>query len=220
MDASHRARAVRVGLLCALLGSASCGPLPLQPAYDTQRDICADPDLFAELIEACRSRWQADGSCGGVIGFTGELQGVPVIVESELLITRFAQVERLEDGAIERGDMSLTARSPYFEYTLSLKDIGGALLGAESGQSLAVGPSASYDDDTVEVALRLATGAESEDIAASSGQLLTEVQGQDEHVASFVLEFDADSAIEGCFHALATETTVGLEELEEQGGEP
>ena len=216
MGASHRARGVRVGLMCALLGAASCGPLPLESAYDTQRGICADPELFEELLEECRARWQADASCGGVLGFAGQLQGTPVIVESELLIARFAQVERLAGGAIERGNLQLTGRSPYFEYTFSLKDIGGDLLGSAS--TLEVGPSISYDDEIVEVALRLATGAESDDIPALSGQLLTEVQGLDEHVASFVLEFEGGDAIEGCFHALATESTIALEEPEEQGG--
>lgn len=203
---------LRIGVAALVTGLVGCGPLDLTSAYTDQRPICSDPELFAELIADCRARWDDDRSCAGVLGFEGALEGVDVVVESELDISSFDQVQTL-DGPIVRDRIALTGRSPYFEYTLTFKHVGGSIDEPDApSRQLEVGEGDSIlDDDLTEASFRLATGIESDDSTASAGYLISTLQLVDEQIADFRLEFDNGDAIEGCVHALGTELSQSTE---------
>lgn len=193
-----------------LLPLYGCGPLPTESAYSQQRDICGeDSELFAPRLEDCRARFQADRSCAGVIGFSGNIEGVEVIVESDLTIARLGQVETLA-GPIVRNSVELIGRSPYFEYSLVVKDLGGGIDDPSAPpRTLSIGTAAGvWDDDLFSAGLRLSTGAESDDLNSVAGTLVSTLQIVDEQAGQFELELESGDVVAGCFHAIATESTL------------
>ena len=200
-------------LALTLLLSGGCGPLPLESAYDSQRDICGvDAEVFAELMEDCRARWEQDRSCAGVLGFRGTLEGVEVTVESSLVQTRLVDLETLA-GPVVREGVGLLGRSPYFEFDLTFESIGGEVEQPAAAPSvLEVGAGNDLEDAFVGASMRMSTGAESVDLKGVAGELTRTLQRLDEQAGTFDITFADGDSITGCFHGLVTERLVDIEE--------
>jgi hypothetical protein len=115
----------RRGLLCAfplLLGSLQCvEPLEAPSAYAEQRYLCTEEYAGerAALIERCREAFLRDRSCAGVVSFRGNLQSVPVVVESLAETGAFAHL----DSGVPGFRIFVTGRSPYFVYEVKVSDL-------------------------------------------------------------------------------------------------
>ena len=199
----RRPLALLVGVTVSVGG---CSQLPLESEYSNQRDICSSEqaELFAELVEDCRARWEDDRSCAGVLGFTGSIEGVDVVVESDLLDSEFDE-QGPPGGVVAREGVSMLGSSPYFRFSLSLKHIGGPVSDDPLDRTLMVpGPDGVYDDDLASAAIRLSTGAESNDRNSFDGELSISLQSEFEEIGRFRLNLGGEDEIEGCFHAFAT----------------
>ena len=188
-----------------------------ESAFATEQYLC-DPEsasAWAARIEACRSAFEVDASCVGVLSLQGQLQGVDVVLDTDLETAEFEDVTRF-DLSRSRDEVSLIGFAPYFGFELRIDSIGGAVPDAATPRPLAVGPTpvreARYDDEFVQVAMRLAAGGDSADVNFLSGAVDIDVQELNESAGRFNLVGGrAGDAIEGCFFAFDAMPTVGGE---------
>jgi hypothetical protein len=213
-------RLLRVAVsMIGLLGCTT--PVENPPAYDGERDLCASEldDEWRRLVENCRARREDGDMCGGLISFTGQLEGQTLTVDSELGATEFDDV-LIADGSKLRNDVKLQGRSPYFVFTFEWRGLGGAVTGEAQERSLSFGSGAGgtavLDDDKVRGALRMSVGGETKAFAPRSGELTIELQTEEEQVASFETEFgSAGDQLVGCVHAFATTHRLARDDADE-----
>lgn len=202
--------------VCAAL-ACSCA-VENRSAFDDERFLCA-----AELAhewqaeqERCRTAFDVDRSCPGVVSFAGDLQGSPVVVDTELTGSEFKDQLRA-DSTLRRTQTLIQGESPYFVFSLRFTSVGGALLEDSPLRELAISrvptsePALALDDALAHAALGLSASNQSVEAPARAGSLLITKQATVEQSGSFDLEFE-DGAIEGCFHVFTTTRVVVQEE--------
>lgn len=177
-------------------------------AYQSQRYLCAPENAasFMALVAECLDDRAAGGDCGGVLSFRGQLDGLPVIVESRLGSSRFET--RL--GALGRVDLS--GASPYYHFNMKLDSIGGLLEPPiTTERSLTLEPGAGeltldLTDTLTDGSLQLSAGGRSLALPFLSGGTVTvEQQSRTELHGRFQLTAGSpEDAIEGCFQAFPT----------------
>jgi hypothetical protein len=183
------------------------------PAYDAERDLCAAKRQgeWERRLASCREKYETDAGCGGLISFTGQLEGEPLTVDSELGASEFS--DRLTADATElREDVKLQGRSPYFVFTFEWRGLGGDLSSEDGARTLSfgagVGRQESLDDELVRGALRMTVGGETKAFAPRGGSLVIERQTPDEQVATFETNFGGSDDLTGCFHAFAVKHSI------------
>lgn len=193
-------------------GLAGCAvPVENSAAYDSERFLCAaehSGEWQAE-VDRCRAGYELDKSCGGVISFSGRLEGELLTVDAALGANEFLDLVNA-DGSEVRQDIKLYGRSPYFLFVLRWKELGGDLLGGAEERSLSIGgssgPIAGLDDDVAVASLRLTVGGDSRSFLSHAGDLTIERQAPDEQAATFSADFGTTGDhLDGCFHAFAVE---------------
>ncbi|HMJ14871.1 MAG TPA: hypothetical protein VK524_25840 [Polyangiaceae bacterium] len=197
--------------LLALLGCTVAVENP--PAYDAERDLCAAKRKgeWERRLASCRDEYEADASCGGLISFTGQLEGEPLTVDSELGASEFSDRVNAE-GAELREDVKLQGRSPYFVFTFEWRGLGADLSSENGPRTLSfgagVGGQESLEDELVRGALRMTVGGETRAFAPRGGSLVIERQTQGEQVATFETNFGGSDDLTGCFHAFAVKHSI------------
>jgi hypothetical protein len=112
-------RLLTITLLCG------CGidPFETPSAYDQQRYLCEDLDLLQDAADACLDM-PAEENCTGVISFKGEIQLVPIRVDTTLQrsIVRVAQSKT--DGREYLSRVEISGAAPYFHFDTAISSIG------------------------------------------------------------------------------------------------
>jgi hypothetical protein len=189
-------------------GAAGCiDGFETESAYRGQRYLCSDTRraLMSELVEECRMSFEADASCAGVLSVTGTLEGQAMTFESLLTMTLWGY--QPESGRLL--ELDLRGASPYFNFNLGMESIGAVT--STSSRELRIDRGASLlrdgeTDDAVRIELRVFVGGVSGDHLGTtdSGVVELSVKSEVEVTGEFYGDFSGD-AIEGCFHAFATE---------------
>lgn len=185
-------------------------------AYDAQRDLCSaeHADAWRAAVDSCKS----ESDCGGVVSFTGELEGGPVTVESTRQSTVFRRVHLSErdEEVLDRVDSD--GSSPYFTFSFRLASVGGGAGQASAERPLVIddganGVSDRLDDDLVMLELYLQSASEDATLRAlDGGSVIIATQSEDEVSGTFTAAFgDSEDPLEGCFHLLATAVTTSEE---------
>jgi len=192
--------------------SITCGcaePFDTPSAYEGQQYVC-DNDAFDERLALCRTRWTADRSCAGITSMTGILQGQPLTVTSELSEATFLDV-LVKNGAALRTEVTGIGRSPYFQFSMRYRSIGGEASNGGTTRTLTLVTNASSQvdelmDTKVAGDLRLNNGSDSSNISFKAGSLELALQNSNEEAGMFTAQFArAGDTLRGCFHYLATE---------------
>lgn len=212
---SRRAPIALAGFAILLAGCPD--GVTIVPLYDTELDLCAPEmaETYAARVEDCRARWEADGSCAGVISFHGRLFAEEVRVDADLFETGvdyavFPDVTRALDA------LELYGASPYFDFRMVLSLLGGAP--DEPGpRALSLGLPTDIEegwstDAAFRCALRVAAPPDSQDLSMTNGELVITLQSDDEHAGTFSLRRGTTEAIDGCFHAFTTAPQLTFEE--------
>lgn len=204
---------VRGPLLAGALLLAGCdGGVDLVPLYAQEVYLCTEamaPELEAR-VQDCRARFLEDGSCAGVISFTGRIEDEDVTVDTELERTE-ADYAVFPDASAALDTLSLYGYSPYFEFRIVINMIGGAPEYTGPARTLALGGPTDLEegwstDLFTRVALRVAAPPDSQDYALSRGEVTITLQDEDEHAGTFTLERGTSESITGCFHSFTSET--------------
>ncbi len=190
----------------ALLGG--CDDRFVTPsAYDQAPDVCGDSAARAAVLEAC----QAAGDCGGVIGFSGTLEGRDVRVGAGLEAARFTDA-RTPEGVVVDG-IEAIGESPYFKFVLKVQSIGGGVDLVETDVRELTTNRASdtapdrFTDDTVSLELRLTTTSESEAFGADDGGVFViDDRSADGLSGTFAAAFGEDE-LSGCYSFSPTSRT-------------
>ena len=194
-------------------------PLDGPSAYETQRFLCTEErqSEWLDLVEECESQRAFDGSCGGVVSFTGVLQGQPYTVESLLKSSDVTDVRTPENDLI-RSSLTMIGASPYFNFRLTFTGLGGALSEAgfpEAPRTLALvrnDTAAIVSNEQVQFELRLNTRGASLELRSGSGEAIVREQtGEREHVRVSA-ELDQGGTLDGCFLALVTSRSIEVAE--------
>jgi hypothetical protein len=204
-------RATRCAL-CAVGGAlalVSCAlPVETPQPYATEQNLCAaeQAEEWQAQVARCRQQFDLAKSCGGVISFSGSLEGEDVTVDSELSGTEFADLSKADASKV-RVDINLYGRSPYFGFNFIWRAVGGKISGERLERTLRLEPAFdSLDDEFVRGAFRVNVGGESKAFAARTGMLVITRQHRDEEVATFQATFGtAGDELSGCFHAFGVQ---------------
>ena len=200
-------------LLCAatapVLGGCSSA-LDAPSVYESEVYLCApeQADRWRTELERCRSEYERDGSCGGLVSWKGHLYQQPLTIESRFDVTRFEDLVR-PDGVRIRNEMKLSGISPYFRFRFRFWEVGGDMFGGErtlqviGGQAPGSEPQP-FLDRFVRASIRLSASGQSVESSALSGNVDLSLQAVDEQAGTFHFQF-AEDAIDGCFHAFLTE---------------
>jgi hypothetical protein len=206
---------------CAF-GSAACAaPVENEPAYASERFLCGAPnaELWQDAVERCRVRYERDASCAGMISFEGTLEDQPVTLDAEVGRSQFVDAPS-PAGPTLRSNVKIYGRTPYFQFTLQLKEIGGEVGGGP--RTLQIGgapqPDELLTDSIVRPSFRMSVGGDSKDLAGQSGELEVERQTEDEEAGAFSMQFRTPGArIDGCFHVFTEERTFETASVREVG---
>jgi hypothetical protein len=109
--------AFRPSAAMALILTGCASPLDAPSIYDSETFLCApdQADRFRVELERCRNEYDRDGSCGGLVSFTGRLYDQPLVVDSRFDVSRFEDLLR-PDGVRIRDQVKLSGISPYFRF--------------------------------------------------------------------------------------------------------
>ncbi|HMJ51194.1 MAG TPA: hypothetical protein VK540_03940 [Polyangiaceae bacterium] len=192
----------------ALVVEGCASPLDAPSVYESEVFLCApdQADRFNVELERCRNEYDRDGSCGGLVSFTGRLYNQPLVVDSRIDVSRFEDLLRA-DGVRIRDQVKLSGISPYFRFRVRFWEMGGDMLGDERSLDViaSVAPGAQpFLDRFVHASIRLSASGQSVESPALNGNVSLSVQTVNEEAGTFHLGFGED-AIDGCFHAFLTE---------------
>ena len=181
----------------------------LVPLYETEIDLCTAEraDELASRVDACRAAHELDGSCAGVMSFTGTLFGEAVVVDTELVETEEDQAV-FPDESAALDVLTLYGDSPYFAFRIAHSLIGGAPDLGDASRVLEIGGTTDNDpgwstDALARAEVRISAPPDSVDLAMTRGQLVMTYQTAGEHAGTFSFARGADT-LTGCFHAFST----------------
>lgn len=204
----------------AALGLAACDGVAITTLYESELDLCLpeNAEILAARIDDCRVRFLADGSCAGVMSFSGTLADEAVVVETELDEARLLDAE-LPDLSVVRDELELYGASPYFRFVLVLYMLGGAADLGDTSRALDVGGALSHppgwsNDALMRTDLRISAPPDSLDFPLTSGSIVITTQTLTESAGRFSFSRGAPSAtdLEGCFHAFTANRQIATEE--------
>jgi hypothetical protein len=191
-----------------VLGVSGCGlGLEVQGANFDQRFLCEEEASaeWEELLESCRSDWEEDESCGGIISYEGTLDGQPVIYGGKLTQSEFKS-RVFPDMSVLRSGLNVAGDAPTYEFEMKFID-----LGVPEGQETNIPPyevapvAEVFDDYIADGSFRMSNGFQSRDSRVVEGILVVNRWNDDEFEARFHIAYgDHEYAIDGCVHALAT----------------
>lgn len=204
---SHRRHAL-IAAVAAALGAGCLQEPDFESAYDLEVDLCA-PERAAELqasIDACRQRYLADGSCAGVMSFTGLIDDVDVVVSGELDAT--IATHATESAGLSLESLVLEGRAPFFGFQMTFGDLGGLVSEPAVPRDLALDAVAtpSLTDAATTLTFRITDGAASKQRQHRSGTASITLQQPTEVAGTFGAANFAGDLLNGCFHGFVTET--------------
>jgi len=198
---------------------AGCDGVAITTLYESELDLCLpeNAEIFAMRVAECRARFLSDGSCAGVMSFSGTLADEPVAVETELEQARILEAE-LPDLSVVRDELELYGESPYFRFVFVLYMLGGATDLGETNRTLDVGGALSHpagwsSDALMRTDLRITAPPDSLDFPLTAGNIVITTQSLTESAGRFSFSRGAPSATEldGCFHAFTTDRSIAME---------
>lgn len=214
----HRARLFIAGGYIAVAGAAlgCAAPVETHSAYADQAYLCTDDaaDALATAVASCTAAWQRDRSCGGIMSFSGQIEGNAVTVTSELDGTSFRVALPSDDETAYLDRIDSNGAGPYFRFSFKAKSLGGdAEATTATARTLTLNRTATTQpghltDGVAELALRLTAGGDSADLLSldDGGVLVLDEQAPERLVGHFDARFgEATNAIQGCFTLLAIE---------------
>jgi hypothetical protein len=113
-----------VGIVFVSSVAAGClGDFKTPSAYQSQIYYCetANAPAFQALAQSC----QSGGSCTGAFSMRGTMQGQPLTVGTTLQQSTVALVQANAAAPAFWDVLRLTGASPYFEFVLHIKSVGG-----------------------------------------------------------------------------------------------
>jgi hypothetical protein len=182
------------GLLCAfplLLGSLQCvEPLDAPSAYAEQRYLCTEAYASerAAVVERCREAYLRDRSCGGLVNFIGNIQSIPLVVESLASSASFEY--RVSDTGVLELNMHAEGRTPYFEYTTKISNLldGDRITTTTTGNDLRLNSlNATYRAQIRKFTFQL------------------QLDTPDELAYTLSTRMTTNDTLEGCFHLFPTD---------------
>ena len=204
-------RVIGAGLVLAAAGCVS--PVDITTAYEDEVYLCDEPALYAERVAACRALRDAGDPCSGVFSFEGSLDGVPVVVDADLVEVNTASL-RLPDDSLVRNGIDLFGDSPYFSFRLSVGSLGDPDTRADGDvtQDVRVSPPCEDGtrDDLVDVSMRVIAAGGSSDDKLVSGTLTMTRQTTEEYIGAFEGAFRDGSSLRGCFTVFTDQASVEL----------
>lgn len=204
----------RASCVSAALALAGCvSPVDITTAYETETYLCDEPELYAERVAACRALRDAGETCSGVFSFEGELDGVPVVVDADLVEVVTGSV-RLPDTSLVRDGLDLFGDSPYFSFRLAIGSLADPDTRPDGDvtQTVRISPPCEDGtrDDLVDISMRVIAASGSSDDNLVSGTLTMTRQTTDEHIGSFDGTFRDGGSLRGCFTVFTDRATVEL----------
>jgi hypothetical protein len=200
-------------MLLPVLGGACIPGFDTPRADATIEHLCeADNALRWEgRVDECLDRRARDQACGGVIAFSGRLEGEAVAVASDAMDPVFV-FETANNGVVQLDDVAFEGGGPYFDFSLEFGNVGGIfaqdrVLGIDAA-SEASGDV--LDDELASMGLRVVVPGSSVTLPAltGSGELRFDFQGIMEVRGSFTAAFGtASDEVMGCFQVFG-DTTV------------
>jgi hypothetical protein len=203
----------------ALVGAALWGcteAVATPTAYEGQRPLCTAgyATAFQAELDQCQKDYERDQSCAGIASFTGQLQNRPTTVESRLTQTQFSDHLISAGGETVRGEMQFEGRSPYYFFSLSMRNVGGPIDGTKNDYQLRIGGGEgtletedALNNDVVEGKIDVYAAGQSIRFVGDSGQLIISRQQATEEAGRFQMTLhNSTDSLEGCFYAFATST--------------
>ena len=241
MSDGHRRRVRWLGFAaCACVTAVAAwgciGDYPVTNEFPDQPDLCSDSAALEAALAACAKENAAvEHSCGGVASLTGVVEGTDVRIADRSLKSTVFAVESRESYCARRGITPCTVTdvtaaqvteparaialttiglSPYFEFTIQMKDVFAALDGADNGRTIAAGerfPSEATDFTAypASISLRFGNGRESRDIQGQSVvSTLTILDSAPDRVDADVKMTFVEGAghLHGCLRLVSTKT--------------
>ncbi|MDB4969321.1 MAG: hypothetical protein JWN44_5010 [Myxococcales bacterium] len=170
-----------LGIVFVASMSAGClGDFQTPSAYQSQIYYCetANAPAFQALAQSCQSA----GICTGALSMRGTMQGQPLTVGTTLQQSTVALVQANAMAPAFWDVLRLTGASPYFEFVLHIKSVGGDVTVDEARTlSLRAGAGAlptSLDDNLSDVGQTLQVGganAEQQGLSDSGSIVLTKL---------------------------------------------
>jgi hypothetical protein len=108
-------------LLTCVVGCAS--PIDAPSAYTSEQFLCGDEQAaeFDSQVERCREASLRDGSCSGIVSLKGSVDAQPIVIDSTAGKVTYVEKSGRSDGSGgELSELKVYARSPYFDFVLTL----------------------------------------------------------------------------------------------------
>lgn len=196
---------------------AGClSPVDITTAYQSEVYLCDDDEAYAARVADCLARREAGGECSGVFSFEGTIDGVDVVVDTDLAEVTINSV-RFPDSSLGRDSMDLYGDSPYFSFRVSLSSLGDADSRPDGDVVQDFGRSPDCEDGILDnlcrFSIRVIAGGGSSDDELSMGSITISRQTPDENIARFEGTFRDGAPLRGCFTAFTDSAEVELADV-------
>lgn len=195
-------RASVASVAAALLLGGCLSPVDITTAYESEVYLCDDDAAYAARVADCVARREAGESCSGVLSFEGTIDGVEVVVDTDLTEVTTSSL-RFPDLSLARDNIDLYGDSPYFSFRVSIASVGGPDSRPDGEVVQAFGRSPACEDgsldDVVRFSVRVIAAGGSTDDDLTTGALTMLRQTTDEHVGAFDGAYRDGSPLRGCF---------------------
>jgi hypothetical protein len=199
----------------ALLLGGCLSPVDITTAYESEVYLCDDDAGYAARVADCVARREAGGDCSGVISFEGTIDGVEVVVDTDLSEVTTTSL-RFPDLSLARDNIDLYGDSPYFSFRLSIASLGDADSRPDGEVVQAFGRSPDCEDgtldDVVRFSMRVIAAGGSTDDDLTTGALTMLRQTTNEHIGTFDGAYRDGSPLRGCFTVFTD--TAAIEQAE------
>jgi len=202
-------------VVAAVLLGGCVSPVDITTAYDSEVYLCDDDAAYAARVAECRAVRDAGGDCSGVLSFEGTIDGVEVVVDTDLNEVTSSSL-RFLDLSLARDNLDLYGDSPYFSFRISIASLGGPDSRTDGEVVQSFGRSPDCEDGTlnnqVRFSVRVIAAGGSTDDDLTTGALTLSRQTPDEHIGTFDGMYRDGSPLRGCFTAFTD--TAAVEQAE------
>jgi hypothetical protein len=124
-ERSHdRANPISWCIALSLICVVGCEtPIDAPSAYTGEQFLCGDEQAaeFDSQVGRCREASLRDGSCSGIVSLKGAVDAQPIVIDSTAGKVTYVEKSGRSDGSGgELSELKVYARSPYFEFILTL----------------------------------------------------------------------------------------------------
>lgn len=209
-------RPALAAVIAGLLFAGCLSPVDITTAYESEVYLCDDDAAYAARVADCLARREAGGDCSGVLSFEGAIDGVDVVVDTDLSEVTTTSI-RLPDLTLARDNIDLYGDSPYFSFRISIGSLGDDDSRPDGPVVQDFGESPECEtgalDNEVRFSVRVIAAGGSTDDDLSMGAMVITRQTPDEHVVTFDGAYRDGSTLRGCFTAFTDTPSVEQAEV-------